>query len=731
MKRLCCILLFLLFCKNVFFADTAPKKYLNPRLPVTERVKDLLARMTLQEKVAQLNLMLYRTDRDSLVRDAIRKNKVGAILKACGVELNTSLQKEALEHSRLKIPMIFHEDIVYGYRTIFPIPLAESCTWDTILIKKNASAAAKEAAAAGINLTYSPMVDISNDPRWGRIMETSGEDAFLGAAMAKARVLGYQGSCLNDKLSLAACVKHFIGYGALNAGRDYENTDFSYRDLVERYLPPFKAAIEAGVSSVMCSYTSYDGEPVTVNRFLNTDILRNKLDFKGMLVTDWATLNHAVEEGAAENGKDATERGIQSGIDMDMVSGQFLNNLEKLVQEGKIDLELIDQAVSRVLTLKFQLGLFDNPFLYLDKKRERTIVGSSAIRNTAFEAACASMVLLKNEKNVLPVQRDSKIALIGPFASIKEDLLGPKPWRENTNSEDVISVKDGLYASIGENHLIDLSCEWNGITEDYINSVINRVRDVETIVVCLGEFIFSIGESTTSGHIELPQDQIRLLKEIRKLGKPTAVVLFNGRPLVLNEVLENCDALLEAWYPGTMGGKAVAALLLGERIPSGKLTQSFPRKVGQIPIAYNPRRTFWRIHHDGIPNGPQFPFGYGLSYTKFKYSGVMTDKKVYNEGDSVLVTFTVTNTGDYDGREVVQLYVRDRASSIIPREKELKGFVVASIKRGETKKIVFSIPTEAFKVYNNQMDFILEPGTFDVMVGPNSEQVKSVTVKFE
>lgn len=730
MKKLCCLVLVFLCCRTVSFADSQQKKYQNAQLPIAERVNDLLARMTLQEKVAQLNLMLYRTERDSLVRDAIRKGKVGAILKACGVELNASLQKEALEHSRLKIPMIFHEDIVYGFRTIFPIPLAESCSWDTLLVKKNAATTAKEAAAAGVNLTYSPMVDISNDPRWGRIMETSGEDAFLGAAMAKARVSGYQGNSLDDKYSLAACVKHFIGYGALNAGRDYENTDFSYRDLVERYLPPFRAAVEAGVSSVMCSYTSYDGEPVTVNRFLNTDILRKNLDFKGVLITDWATLNHAVEEGAAENGKDAAKRGIESGIDMDMVSGQFLNNLEKLVEEGKVDLKLLDQAVSRVLTLKFQLGLFDDPFLYLNKKREQKIVKSSTIRNIAFEAACASMVLLKNEKNVLPLQK-TKIALIGPFASIKEDLLGPKPWREYTDSKDVISVKEGLLASLGKNHLIDLSCDWNGITDDYISSVITKTTDVETVVVCLGEFIFNIGESTTSGHIELPKEQIRLLKEIRKQGKRVVVVLFNGRPLILDEVLENCDALLEAWYPGTMGGKAVAALLLGEKNPSGKLTLSFPRKIGQIPIAYNPRRTFWRIHHNGIPEGPQFPFGYGLSYTTFEYSNVMTDKQVYNEGDSVFVTVKISNTGSYDGREVTQLYVRDHVASIIPREKELKGFVISSIKKGETKNVVFAIPTEAFMVYDNQMNFILEPGTFDIMVGTDSEHVKSVTVKFE
>lgn len=730
MKKTLVLSITVLLCILNVYASKDNCIYLDSKAPISKRVEDLMKRMTLQEKVAQLNLMLYRTERDSLVRNAIRKGQVGALLKACGVELNTSLQKEAIEHSRLKIPMIFHEDIVYGYRTIFPIPLAESCTWDTALVRKGAAATAEEAAAAGINLTYSPMVDISNDPRWGRIMETSGEDAFLGAAMARARVLGYQGTTLNNGRTLAACVKHFAGYGALNAGRDYENTDFSYRDLIERYLPPFKAAIDAGVSTVMCSYTSYDGEPVTTNRFLNTNVLREQLGFKGILVTDWATLNHAVEEGAAKDGAEAAERGLKSGIDMDMVSGQFMNHLEKLIQEGKVDQKLVDQAVARVLTLKFQLGLFDNPYLFLNKKREKNTVGAAAIRNAAFESSCASMVLLKNDNNTLPLNNQSRIALAGPFASIKEDLLGPKPWRENTKVEEVISVKDGFLDIWPESQLIDLSCAWNGITDQYISDVTHKIADAETVLVCLGEFFSSIGESTVSGHIELPKEQIALLKAIKKSGKRVAVVLFNGRPLILDEILANCDALLEAWYPGTMGGKAVAALLSGQRNPSGKLTQSFPRKIGQIPIYYNPRRTFWRINHSGMQAGPQFPFGYGLSYTSFEYSDIQTDKKVYQSNEKVIVSLKVTNTGSYDGRETVQLYIRDKVASIIPREKELKGFYIVNLKKGESKTVKFELPAESFKIYDNHMQYVLEPGSFEIMAGPNSEQVKAVSITF-
>lgn len=705
-------------------------KYQDPNCSIEERVQDLLARMTLEEKVAQLNLMLYRTEKDSSVRAALRKGEVGAVLKACGVDLNRSLQKEALAHSRLKIPLIFHEDIVYGYRTIFPIPLAESCSWNTLLVRRGAAAAANEAAAAGINLTYSPMVDISNDPRWGRIMETSGEDAFLGAAMARARVLGYQGEQLGNCLNLAACVKHFAGYGALNAGRDYENTDFSYRDLVERYLPPFRAAIEAGVSSVMCSYTSYNGEPVTVNHFLNTEVLRNRLNFKGILVTDWATLNHAIEEGAAADGMEAAERGLKSGIDMDMVSGKFLNNLMSLVQNGRVDSALIDQAASRVLTLKFKLGLFDDPYRYLNKKREKTYVGSSEIRETAFESACASMVLLKNEGNILPLSEKQKIAFVGPFVSIKEDLLGPKPWRENTNINDVYSVWEGMQSFRSADLMVNAGCSWNGVTSEYIASIGEQIKDAETVVVCLGEFMSHIGESTVSGNIALPEEQITLLKKIRQEAKHVVVVLFNGRPLILDEILENCDALLEAWYPGTMGGKAVAALLSGNRIPCGKLTQSFPRQIGQIPIAYNVRRTFWRIHHSGIKPGPSFPFGFGLSYTSFEYADLFTDKKEYQGKDTITVSITVKNVGSYDGREIVQLYIRDKVSTIIPREKELKGFAVTDLKKGESKKISFQLTADDFKVYNNEMKYVLEPGDFDILVGTNSEQLQSVSVKW-
>lgn len=717
----------LLSLSGSLFAKNIPD-YKDRNKPVEVRVHDLLRRMTLEEKIAELNLVPYYASSDSAVRAQIRQGKIGALLKANGAALNRSLQEEAVGNSRLGIPLIFHEDVIHGYRTLSPIPLAESCSWDTVMVRRSAEAAAREATASGIQLTYAPMVDVSNDPRWGRIMETSGEDAFLGAAMAAARVRGFQGDNLSDGHTLAACVKHFIGYAALLGGRDYQNTDFSYRDLKERYLPPFQAAVDAGVSSVMCSYTSYDGEPVTMNRRINTDLLREEMQFKGLYMSDWTTLGHAVTEGASRDGRESSRRAMESGLDMDMSSGQYARWLRELVLAGEIDSSLIDRAAARALTLKFTTGLFDDPYKYFDVRKEKKITGSREIRQTVLDMALESMVLLKNDSSVLPLSGTEKIALAGPFTDMKVDLMGS--WTMKGQAGEVVSVWEGFCGKMPRGQLIHAGCAWDGVTPEYIAGLEEQVREADVVLACIGEYAFHIGEAVTTGRLQIPEEQIQMLRALKATGKPVIAVLFNGRPLVLDQVLASCDALLEAWYPGTLGGTAVASLLLGETSPSGKLTQTFPRHAGQVPVAYNFRRSFARIEHADLEKGPQFPFGFGLSYTTFAYGRPETDRTEYAQGDTVCVKVRVRNTGRMAAREVVQLYVRDEVATVIPREKELKGFASVFLQPGESREVLFRLPWESFRIWNNRMEHVLEPGVFTLQTGGDSEKVQSVQISF-
>lgn len=717
----------LLSLSGSLFAKNIPD-YKDRDKPVEVRVHDLLRRMTLEEKIAELNLVPYYASSDSAVRALIRQGKIGALLKANGAALNRSLQEEAVGNSRLGIPLIFHEDVIHGYRTLSPIPLAESCSWDTVMVRRSAEAAAREATASGIQLTYAPMVDVSNDPRWGRIMETSGEDAFLGAAMAAARVRGFQGDNLSDGHTLAACVKHFIGYAALLGGRDYQNTDFSYRDLKERYLPPFQAAVDAGVSSVMCSYTSYDGEPVTMNRRINTDLLREEMQFKGLYMSDWTTLGHAVTEGASRDGRESSRRAMESGLDMDMSSGQYARWLRELVLAGEIDSSLIDRAAARALTLKFTTGLFDDPYKYFDVRKEKKITGSREIRQTVLDMALESMVLLKNDSSALPLSGTEKIALAGPFTDMKADLMGS--WTMKGQAGEVVSVWEGFCGKMPRGQLIHAGCTWDGVTPEYIAGLEEQVREADVVLACIGEYAFHIGEAVTTGRLQIPEEQIQMLRALKATGKPVIAVLFNGRPLVLDQVLASCDALLEAWYPGTLGGTAVASLLLGETSPSGKLTQTFPRHAGQVPVAYNFRRSFARIEHADLEKGPQFPFGFGLSYTTFAYGRPETDRTEYAQGDTVCVKVRVRNTGRMAAREVVQLYVRDEVATVIPREKELKGFASVFLQPGESREVLFRLPWESFRIWNNRMEHVLEPGVFTLQTGGDSERVQSVQISF-
>ena len=727
MNKFIFITLFLV--ENVFSVCLAQSyPYQKESIPVPQRVKDLLSRMTREEKIAELNLIPYYTKDDSICRSLIRAGKVGAFLKANGAELNRSLQEEALKHSRLGIPLIFHEDVIHGYRTITPIPLAESCSWNPELVEQSAAMAAREAAAAGIQLTYAPMVDISYDPRWGRIMETSGEDAYLCGELAAARVRGFQGNDLTSPHTIAACVKHFAGYGAVMAGRDYQETDVSLRKLQEIYLPPFQAAINAGVASVMCAYTSYDGEPLTMNYFMNEEMLRKQMQFKGLLMTDWTTFQHAVTEGAADNGQEAAERGIKSGIDMDMSAKQFIEFLPELVKTQKVPEQLINRAAARALELKFRLGLFDNPFAYFNTEREKQTLYSKESQEDAYQMACQSMVLLKNEDRTLPLSDSKRIALVGPFANTRYHLLGS--WNMKGDSKEVITVEEGFKALRTDIPIDVRACDFSGITPAYLSDVCALAQKNEIIIACLGEPSNLSGEAVSTAKIELPDQQMRLLKALKTTGKKIIVVLFNGRPLVLDEVIKNCDALLEAWYPGTMGGKAVAALLTGIENPSGKLSQTFPRHAGQIPIVYNARRTFYTVHHADIPQGALFPFGFGLSYTQYKYSSPVTDKTEYRRGDSVTVRIKIKNTGSVVGREIVQLYIRDEVATVIPREKELKRFASIHLQPGEEKEIRFTIPSADFSIYNNKMEKVLEPGSFTIGIGPNSSELNQTKLYF-
>ena len=705
------------------------KPYQNAKLSVESRVKDLLSRMTIEEKVAELNLLPYYQNTDSICRALIREGKVGAFLKANGATLNYSLQKEAMKHHRLGIPLMFHEDVIHGYRTITPIPLAESCSWNPEMVRKSAAMAAREAAAAGIQLTYAPMVDISYDPRWGRISETSGEDTYVGKAMAVARVKGFQGNDLSDASTVAACVKHFAGYGEVTGGRDYQETDVSSRTLHEIYLPPFQAAIDAGVAAVMCAYTSYDGEPATMNHYMNTEVLRNLMHFNGLLMTDWTTLSHAISTGAAADGKESVERGIKSGIEMDMSSQQFSRHLIDLVKAGKVNESLIDNAVAHALELKFRMGLFEDPYKYFDEKREKRVLNSEESRQTAYEMACESMVLLKNERNLLPLDTSKSIALVGPWVDEREDILGS--WSMKGQPNETVTVGDAFAKNTAGFQMTIKGCTIDGVTDTYINEVVALVRDCDVAVVCIGEPSSLATEGTGVAKLELREKQLRLLQALKAVGKPVVAVLFNGRPLILNEVVKNCDALLEAWYPGTMGGKAVFSLLTGEKSPSGKLTQSFPVHAGQIPVRYNPRRTFTMVNYQDIAAKPHFPFGYGLSYTHYTYSAPRSDKKNYAKGDTVTVTLKVTNKGDREGKETVQLYVHDKVSTVIPREKELKGFCQVVLAPGETKEVCFRLPSSTFECFNNKMEKVLEPGSFVIYTGESSEKVQSTEISFD
>jgi beta-glucosidase len=705
---------------------------------ISERIDSVLALMTLEDKIGQLNQLSFGIGWGPTVKVSvpdeyktlIRQGKVGSFLNAVGAEFTYELQKIAVNESNLKIPLIFGLDVIHGFKTTFPVPLGEAATWQPEIVEMSAHFQALEAASAGIHWTFSPMVDIARDPRWGRIMEGSGEDPYLGSLMAAARVRGYQEN-LSD-LNIIACAKHYAGYGGAEGGRDYNTVDLSERTFRDVYLPPFKSAVDAGAHTLMASFNEIGGIPSSGSKYLLTDILRDEWGFKGFVVSDWGSIREMINHGFASDLKHAGQISLNAGLDMDMESRAYITHLKELVDEGKVEEDVIDESVKRILRIKFMLGLFDDPFRYCKKEREQKNIMTEEIRIAALEVARRSMVLLKNEKNILPLKKTyKKIAVIGPLANSQTHPLGG--WSAMGDSADVISVVEGLkkYVDKKTEILYSEGCKIDDNSTKGFNDAVKTAKKADMIVLCLGESRDMSGEAWCRSSLDLPGKQEELAKELLKIKKPIVVVLMNGRPLSINWLNENVSAILETWFPGVTAGDAIAKVLFGDYNPSGKLPATFPRTVGQVPIYYNHKNTgrpgklddHYTSKYLDLPLTPLYPFGYGLSYTTFNFDNIkLSSNKLTNE-DSLIVSVTVKNTGNYDGEEVVQLYIRDLVGSVTRPVKELKGFKKIMLKRGEEKTVSFTIHETDLRFTAADMKFKSEPGMFKVFVGNNSVDV--------
>ena len=704
---------------------------------IDERVDSVMRLMTLEEKIGQL--VLYTSDWDvtgptlkkGYIED-IRKGNCGNIFNAHTVAYTRKLQKIAVEESRLHIPLLFGYDVIHGHKTIFPISLGESASWDLTAIEESARVSAAEAAASGINWTFAPMCDISVEPRWGRVSEGAGEDPFLGSKIAAARVHGFQGKNLTDSLSILACVKHFAAYGAPLAGRDYNTVDMSKRVFLDTYLPPYKAAVDAGAMSVMSAFNELDGVPATANRYLLTDILRDQWHFRGFVVTDYTSINELVNHGVAATEADAGLLAIKAGVDMDMQGQVYAKYLKNQVETGLIPEKMINDAVRRVLRVKFMLGLFDNPYKYCNEAREKREIYSPAHLAAALDVAQKSMVLLKDTNNVLPLKKGEKIAVIGQLANSKRDLLGS--WKAAGDWNFISTILDEIKANNGaENVVYSEGCRPTDNDKSGFPSAIAAARNATKIVMVIGESCDMSGEATSRTSIKIPGVQTELLEQLKQLNKPIILVLMNGRPLDLSKESVLADAILEAWFPGTMGGKAVSNVLFGAHNPSGKLTMTFPRNLGQIPIFYYEKNTGrplyladpkYKSRYIDCPNDPLYPFGFGLSYTTFAYSDIKLSTKELTEIGELKASVNVTNTGNVSGEEVVQCYIRDLVGSVTRPVKELKGFEKIALKVGESKVVTFSITPEMLAFHRLDMTFGTEPGNYKLFVGGNSRDVK-------
>jgi beta-glucosidase len=722
-------------------------------------VTTLMAKMTLDEKIGQLNLPAIGFDvtgpiLSQGVEGKIEKGMVGGVFNTFTPNAVRKLQELAVTRTRLKIPLLFGYDVIHGHKTIFPMPIALSATWDLPLIQQTARAAAEEASADGLNWVFSPMVDIARDPRWGRVAEGAGEDTWLGSQIAKAMVKGYQGDDLSLSNTVLACVKHFALYGAAEAGRDYNTVDMSERKMLETYLPPYKAAVDAGAGSVMSSFNEINGTPAAASRALLTDMLRKKWGFKGLVATDYTAIMELTKHGIGDT-PEAGRQALIAGNDMDMVSEIYINELKKLVQAKKLDVAYIDLACRRVLEAKYKLGLFDDPYRYVSEERATNQILTTEKMALSKRAAVESIVLLKNN-NVLPLNPEQKIAFIGPLVQDQRNLIGSwsgaGDWKKAvsfwtaakemypagkftyTKGCNLIDDKE-LMARLNRNGA-DLTLDAKS-PEDMIDDAVSAVKKADVAVVVLGESFMMTGEAASRSDLNLPENQRALLKALKATGKPIVLVLMNGRPLTLQWEDDNLSAIVETWYGGHQAGPAIADVLFGKYNPSGKLTMTFPRNVGQVPIYYSAKNTGrpmdpmekYTSKYLDVPNTPLYPFGYGLSYAKFEYGSISLSKETIKATDKITATVTITNTGKYDGEETAQLYIRDVVGSVTRPVKELKGFQKVFLKAGESKSITFTLSVDDLKFYDINMKYVAEPGEFQVFIGTNSRDLQTATFK--
>ena len=722
-------------------------------------IDNLMGKMTLQEKIGQLNLpvsgeIVTGQAKSSNVAGKIRKGQVGGLFNVKGVENIREVQKIAVEQSRLKIPLLFGMDVIHGYETVFPIPLALSCSWDMEAIKESARIAAKESSADGICWTFSPMVDICRDPRWGRMAEGGGEDPYLGSEISAAMVKGYQGDDLTDKNTIMACVKHFAQYGAPEAGRDYNTVDMSHLSMFNNYFPPYKAAIDAGVGSVMTSFNVVDGIPATGNKWLMTDVLRDRWGFDGFVVTDYTAISEMIAHGMGDL-QQVSAMSLSAGTDMDMVADGFLTTLEKSLKEGKVTMAEIDKACRRILEAKYKLGLFDDPYKYCDASRVKKDIFTAENRAVARKIATETFVLLKNENNLLPLQRKGKIALVGPLANTKANM--PGTWSVAAASDKYNSLYESMKQSLagkaevlyakGSNLMYDAQREAEATmfgremrdprsAQELLDEALSVASQADVIVAAVGESSEMSGESSSRTNLEMPDAQRDLLTALKKTGKPIVLVYFAGRSTVMTWEQENLPAILNVWFGGSEAADAICDVVFGDVSPSGKLTTTFPKNVGQIPLYYNHLNTGrpleagkwfskFRSNYLDIDNDPLYPFGYGLSYTTFRYGDLQLSNNSMNEKGKITASVTVTNTGNYDADEIVQMYIRDMVGSVARPVKELKGFERIHLKKGESRTVSFDITAEQLKFYNSALNWVCEPGEFEVMVGGNSRDVQT------
>lgn len=738
MKRIYFLLAFTAFGFNLFGQKT-----------IDQKVTELLSKMTLEEKVGQLvqySGFEYATgpqnSNSASVLNEIKQGKVGSMLNVAGAEETRKFQQLALQ-SRLKIPLLFGQDVIHGYRTTFPVNLGQAASWDLELIEKSERIAATEASAYGIHWTFAPMVDIARDPRWGRVMEGSGEDTYLGTQIGLARVRGFQGKGLGNLDAIMACAKHFAAYGAAVGGRDYNSVDMSLRQLNETYLPPFKAAAEAGVATFMNSFNDINGIPATANKYILRDLLKGKWNYKGFVVSDWGSIGEMVPHGYAKDNKEAAEKAILAGSDMDMESRAYMAELPKLVQEGKVDPKFIDEAARRILIKKFEMGLFDDPYRFSNEKRQKDQLNNQENRKFGREFGSKSIVLLKNQNNILPISKSTKtIALIGPFG--KETSANHGFWSIafKDDNQRIITQFDGIKNQLDKNSTLLYAKGANVDDQDksMFAEAVETAKKADIVIMTLGEGPAMSGEAKSRSNIHFSGVQEDLLKEIAKTGKPIVLMINAGRPLVFDWAADNIPTILYTWWLGTEAGNSIADVLFGTVNPGGKLPMTFPRTEGQIPVYYNhyntgrpaknnTDRNYVSAYID-LDNDPKFPFGFGLSYTQFKYSDMNLSSTNLKGNQTLKISVNVANTGKYDGEEVVQLYIRDLFGKVVRPVKELKGFQKVFIKKGENKTVTFNLTPENLKFYDDDLNFDWESGEFDIMIGTDSQNVQTKRINW-